>query len=197
MRSPRPKRRRSSEQAEKQVEKKDQKPADKRKVIARRPAKIKLSSYDRLYIDANRDGDLTNDPVLKPMKNPPWNLIPGNRSRFAVVWGRVQQQPPPAEKERMAFEVARIDIDYGPGVGVQPFKIFPWFILTANEQTPALRFAAATARKGTIQIGKSKCEALLMQRALPAVSITRRRRSIWRRRTVREVPCCWAAVRRR
>ncbi len=148
---------------EKIAEKKNEKAVAKKRAIARRPVVIKPSSYDRLHIDANRDNDLTNDPVLKPMKDPPWKLIPGNVGPMAFL---ASGRRPPSEKERMAFEPAAIDVDYGPGVGVRPFKVFPWFILTSNQETPTLRFAAATARKGTIKIGKTEYDALLTQQVL-------------------------------
>ena len=144
-------------------EKKDQKSDAKKRAAAARPVTIKLSSYDRLYINANRDGDLTNNAVIKPMKNPPWNLIPGYGGYaargilVASLNGRAVQRPQ-SEKERQAFELAAINVDYGPGVGVRPLKIFPWFILNNGEKAPTLRFAAATARKGTITIGKVEYE---------------------------------------
>jgi hypothetical protein len=132
--------------SETKTEKKDEKPGAK-KPDTRHPVNPRLSSYDRLYLDANRDGDLTNDPVLKPMKDPPWKFMPGY-----------------TYKERMAFELAKIDVDYGPGMGVRPFSVFPWFIVSENEKRPiVVRFAAATARKGTIRLGKDKYDALLMQ----------------------------------
>jgi hypothetical protein len=126
--------------------------ADAKDAKAKKPAKRhavnpKLSSYDRLYFDANRDGDLTNDPLLKPMKHPPWKSFPGY-----------------TYKERMAFELAKLDVDYGPGVGVRPFSVFPWIMVNEGEQRPmAMRFAAPVVRKGTIRIGKDEYEALLMQ----------------------------------
>ena len=94
------------------------KPAEK-KPEKRHAADRKLSSYDRLYIDANRDGDLTNDPLLKPMKDPPWKFFPGYDF-----------------KERMAFELAKIAVDCGPGIGVRPFPVFPWFMVSGDEKRP-------------------------------------------------------------
>jgi hypothetical protein len=150
---------------EKSAEKKDEKPTSKKKAETRRPATPKPSSYDRLYIDANRDGDLTNDPVIKPMKNPPWNMMPSNMSRFVLVAARQRQRLSP-ETERMAFELASIDIDYGPGVGVRPFKVLSWFTLSEGQKTPLMRFAAGTARTGTIKIGEAEYEARLTQDVL-------------------------------
>ena len=84
---------------------------------AKKPAKpeARLSRYDRLYIDLNRDFDLTNDPVQKPMKTPPWQSLPH--------W---------MPQERMAFDYLDIPVDYGPGVGVRPFRILAW--LTLDEE---------------------------------------------------------------
>jgi hypothetical protein len=127
-----------------------------------RTVDLKLSSYDRLYFDANRDLDLTNDPVLKPMKDPSWKSFP------AFVY-----------RERMAFESARIDVDYGTGVGVRPFRIFPWLVLGEREDTPNACFAAAVARKGTIQIGKDKYEVLLVQEGLDTCRFDRGSTSVY------------------
>jgi hypothetical protein len=125
----------------------DAKNAKGKKPDKRHAVSAKLSSYDRLYLDANRDGDLTNDPVLKPMKDPPWKFFPGYEY-----------------KERMAFESANIGVDYGPGVGVRPFPIFAWFMVTGDEKRPtALRCTAVAARKGTIRLGKDEYDATLMQ----------------------------------
>jgi hypothetical protein len=128
------------------AEKADARDAKAKKPDKRRSVKSKLSSYDRLYFDANRDGDLTNDPVLKPMKDPPWKLFPG------YVF-----------KERMAFDLAKVDVDYGPGIGKRPFSIFPWFMVSDEKRPTAMRFAAATARKGTIRLGKDEYDAVLLQ----------------------------------
>jgi len=105
-----------------------------------------LVRYDRLYFDANRDLDLTNDPVLKPMKHSPWKSIPGYGFRG-----------------RMAFELASIDVNYGPGIGVRPFRIFPWFVISEGAAFPTMQFAATVAHKGTVKIGKDEYDALLVQ----------------------------------
>jgi hypothetical protein len=108
-----------------------------------------LSSYDRLYFDRNGDLDLTNDPVLKPMKDPPWQAL-----------------PPWKLKERVAFEYLDIDVDYGPGLGVQPFRMLPWFAITENGKYSTLYFVSTVARQGRIAIGKHEYDALLAQPGL-------------------------------
>ena len=112
-----------------------------------------LSPYDRLYIDLNRDLDLTNDPVLKRMKDPPWQAL-----------------PPWKVKQRAAFEYVNIDVDYGPGLGVRPFRILPWLTVDEDEGQPhsTMHFVATAARQGRIHIGKHECDALLAQPYLVA-----------------------------
>jgi hypothetical protein len=107
----------------------------------------KRSRYDRLYIDLNHDGDLTNDPVLRPMKSPPWDALP-------TWWGC---------KEKMAFEYLDLPVDYGPGIGVRPFRVLPWLTLEGDQDHPqaTMHFVAATARKGRVRIGSHDYNALL------------------------------------
>jgi hypothetical protein len=107
-----------------------------------------LSGYDRLYFDVNNDLDLTNDTVLKPMKNPPWSsLIRGGC------------------KEQTAFEYLNLDFDYGPEIGKRPFKIMPWFTASEydNKTYYAMSFVATAAREGIIQMGEHKYDAILAQ----------------------------------
>jgi hypothetical protein len=105
-----------------------------------------LSKYDRLYIDLNRDLDLTNDPVVVPMKDAPWENLP----------------PWPVE-EKMAFENLNLDFDFGPGVGIKPFRVFPWLSISEKGKSATMHFVAVSARKGQITIGKRKYDALLAQ----------------------------------
>jgi hypothetical protein len=107
----------------------------------------KQSPYDRLFIDVNRNLDLTDDPVLKLMKDPPWQAL-----------------PPWQVKERTAFECMRVDVDFGPGVGVRPFCIFPWLTVLDDGDHPCMmHFVATTARRGRIRVGKHEYDALLAQ----------------------------------
>ena len=110
----------------------------------------KRSPYDRLYVDLNRDLDLTNDRVLKPMEAPPWNGLP--------------QWP---VKERMAFEYLDLDVDYGPGLGVRPFRVLPWLAVSVNPSNGAVSntmyFVATVARQGRIRFGQHAYDALLVQ----------------------------------
>ena len=135
---------------EEKQEKKDAEKVAKQKTSEKaRPASPKPSSYDRLYIDANRDLDLTNDPVVKPMKDPPWQAL-----------------PPWQLKERAAFDYVNINVDYGPGVGVRPFRVLPWLTggdVGGENTSYMMHFVATVARQGRIRIGKHECDALLAQ----------------------------------
>lgn len=147
------------------VHEKKEKKADKTKATAKRRAAAtprKLSSYDRLVIDTNRDDDLTNDPVVKPMKNPPWNFIPNANYSYTQIDG----VPPPTPTEWQAFDTASVDIDYGQGIGVKPFRLFSWFSTDDAQKNPTMRFAAGTARSGTVRIGTTEYNAFLTQRVL-------------------------------
>lgn len=115
-------------------------------------SKAKLSSYDRMYIDVNCDGDLTNDPVLRPMKSPPWDALPD-------WWDPI---------EKMAFAYFDLKVDYGPGIGVRPFRLFPWLTLSGShgKTQAAMHFIATRVREGRIRIGSKEYDAILSQGAL-------------------------------
>jgi hypothetical protein len=122
--------------------------ADKGKPAKRAPPEPKLSRYDRLYIDLNRDLDLRNDPVHKPMKAPPWRML----SFWTVA-------------ERMAFDYVDIPVDYGPGIGVRPFRVLPWLTISTDEGHTyrTMHFVATVARQGRIRVGGHAYQALLAQ----------------------------------
>ena len=100
--------------------------------------------YDRLYFDLNRDLDLTNDPVLKPMKDPP--------SAVAV----------PSGDKQVVFDYLSVQFDYGPKVGARPFRILPRLMMF-DEKRGYLFFLATVARKGKIRVGTREYEAILAQ----------------------------------
>jgi hypothetical protein len=123
----------------------ENKPAAKKSLP---PKDLVLSKYDRLYFDLNHNLDLTDDPVLKPMRDPPWQAL-----------------PPWSAKEKMVFDYLDVAIDYGHGIGVRPFRIMPW--LTSDEyqgqKSQTMHFVATTAREGRIRLGKHEFLALLGQ----------------------------------
>ena len=132
----------SSESSEKAAPRDAKKEGTDEKPLKEAP----LSSYDRLYFDLNHDLDLTNDPVLKPLKDAPWESLP----------------PWPVE-EKAAFEYLNVDFDYGPGIGVRPFRILPWLLVGEKRTVHTMYFVATTMREGRIRIGKREYDALLAQ----------------------------------
>ena len=105
-----------------------------------------LSRYDRLYFDINHDLDLTNDPVLKPLANAPWGSL-----------------PPWSVEEKMAFDYLDLPFDYGPGVGMKPFRILPWLSVSEKGKYTTMHFVAVAARQGQIRIHDHFYVALLAQ----------------------------------
>jgi hypothetical protein len=116
---------------------------------------VKTSTYDRLYFDANGDLDLTNDPVLKPLKDFPWGAV--------HTYGDA----------RTGFEHLEIKLDLGPDAGICPLRLLTWFTTyhLGNQKQSALYLLPAVARRGKIQIGTQQFNALLAQ---PPYSITGR-----------------------
>ena len=102
--------------------------------------------YDRLYFDANRDLDLTNVAVLRPLAAPPRGAIPEGYSARQIV----------------AFDYLTVAFDHGPGVGARPFRVLPRLVV-GDDQYAAVQFVATVARKGTIRIGQDEYTATLAQ----------------------------------
>jgi hypothetical protein len=61
-----------------------------------------------------------------------------------------------------AFDWLDLPIDYGPPVGVRPFRVLPRLIVQ-DEKYAAVYFVAATCREGHIQIGPREYDAVLAQ----------------------------------
>ncbi len=100
--------------------------------------------FDRLYFDANRDLDLTNDPVLQPMENPP------TPSDLMGGWG-----------QSIIFRPLSIPFDFGPEYGRRPVEVLPRFHW--GDDRLSMYFVATEARKGRIQIGRRRYSAVLAQ----------------------------------
>ena len=122
--------------------------AEEKVAPAKSPAEKKpnVPKYDRLYIDLNRDLDLKNDPVVKLTK----------------------EQKFPAESVPNAYRVfddVNIDVDYGPGTGIRPFRILPCFVAYEYDHKTytQMNFIPVTARQGRIKIGSHEYDALLAQ----------------------------------
>lgn len=111
-------------------------------------------NYDVLYIDLNGDRDLTNDPPLRVMKDPPPLLasITGNRS--LVVFDPLEFKPTGAQASE-----------------AQPVRYVPWLItyqqplapglLRAITQRASLMVTPTTVRTGRIRIAETWYRAAL------------------------------------
>ncbi|MBN1590679.1 MAG: hypothetical protein JW888_14290 [Pirellulales bacterium] len=95
--------------------------------------------YDRFYFDADRNLDLTNDPVLRPMKDPPQGA--------ALPW---------SSKQTVPFDYLNVDFDYGPELGQRPLEMIPRFVINEYQDTEyaSLAFVPTVGRRGWIKIGR-------------------------------------------
>ncbi|MGA2797750.1 MAG: hypothetical protein ABSE63_09240 [Thermoguttaceae bacterium] len=101
--------------------------------------------YDRLYFDMNHDLDLTNDPQLGSINDSPNSIQP-----VYSWWGK-----------NIVFPALHIPFDFGPDYGTRPVEILPR--LCINDDQHNMFFVASEARRGTIQIGARRFQAILMQ----------------------------------
>ncbi len=111
------------------------------------------AGYDRLYFDANRDLDLTNDrPVGLDRKPWPEGLWPGNAN------------------DSRRFEELSVPMDFGPGYGVQPVKILPYFTLakdaSGKDAGAGIIFINSAVHAGSIKSGQKEFDAVLAQQYL-------------------------------
>ncbi len=103
------------------------------------------TGHDRLYFDADRDLDLTNDGVLTALDKPPARNFPSWSVKYGVYFNDIW-----------------VDMDYGRELGIRPFRVLPWFLHTEKGYA-ALFFVATEAWKGRIRIAGRPYEALLAQ----------------------------------
>src|SRR5208283_652113 len=89
----------------------------------------------------------TNDPVVVPMKDPPWDALPP----YSDSGGKTM------------FDYLSVTFDYGPGIGAKPFQILPWFMASEDGEHGAMFFVSTVAREGTIWIGTHSYAALMAQ----------------------------------
>jgi hypothetical protein len=100
---------------------------------------------ERLYFDLNQDGDLTNDPFVKPMKDPP-------------EWSRYKGE----ELTEVIFNYLAIQFDHGSPSGKQPFVVLPC-LNTWRQEHSDLCLIATEARKGKFKIGSKGFAVYLSQ----------------------------------
>ncbi len=101
--------------------------------------------YDRLYFDSNHDLDLTNDPVVGPMKDPP------PISRYSSTSSRIT-----------VFDYLTVSFDWGPPIGKLRVKLMPCLTAWSNDRG-YMRFILPEARKGELRIGEQQFEVVLSQ----------------------------------
>ncbi len=104
---------------------------------------VVTGKYDRLYFDANRDLDLTNDPVVEPM---------ADQSKLGTTSSGV------------VFEAVSVPVKEADGLGPSPLEVLP----RLRQQSSArsfMAFSITTARRGTIELGGEKYTAILTQPA--------------------------------
>lgn len=99
--------------------------------------------YDRLYLDLNRDLDLTNDAPLLPRKRTPAWAPVINDGTARVTY----------------FENVSIPFDFGPA-GKRPVEILPRLIIT-REGRREMDFLTTKVRRGQIEIAGRPYEAVL------------------------------------
>ncbi len=100
--------------------------------------------YNRLYFDANRDLDLTNDPVVEPMADA----------------SRVGSSPP-----GVVFDVLRVPVQEADDLGTSPLEVLPQLRLQSSMRA-SMAFSVTAARRGTVELGGDKYTALLTQPAI-------------------------------
>lgn len=103
------------------------------------------TGYDRLYLDLDRDNDLTNDQPLTSMKEPPTGARPS--------W-QVEQM--------VFFDYAHVRFEFGPNLGSRPVRLLPRLAVSESGHA-ALTFVATEARGGEIQIGPHRYDLVLGQ----------------------------------
>jgi hypothetical protein len=104
--------------------------------------------HDRLYFDANRDLDLTNDPVLTLMKDPPAG---------AFSSGDEDQD----DYERI-FDYLDIEFGHGAEQETGPLRLLPK-LWSYDPEYAHLAFVPTVVRKGNIRIGSQEYSAILAQ----------------------------------
>jgi hypothetical protein len=111
---------------------------------------LKSDGYDRLYFDANRDLDLTNDPPLQLSKNA-WP---------AGLWSY-------QSAKGLQFEELSLPMDFGPGYGMQPVKILPFVFINKDQSEKAVSavvmFVPSAFREGRIRIADKQYDVMLAQ----------------------------------
>jgi len=101
------------------------------------------NGYDRLYFDHNCDLDLTNDTPLASLQNPPDGALLGYSST----------------EQEVCFESVEVTFDFG-SADKRAIEIMPRLMIRQGGRSE-LSFIATKVRKGQIDIGGARYDALL------------------------------------
>lgn len=99
--------------------------------------------YDRMYIDTNFNGDLTDNPYQTPMKDVPQKVLMGIGD----------------SGQEVCFEPVTLRVAPGDGPGHQ-IEVIPRVLVYDADRSFVL-FTATKVRQGTIEIGGQKLTAVL------------------------------------
>jgi len=100
------------------------------------------TGYDRLYFDCNCNGDLSDEKPLRSLKDPP---------RAALMqYSSTELQ--------VCFESFELTFDYG-SAGIHAVEFMAR--LMAHDRYPRLTFFATKLRRGEVEVGDTKYDALL------------------------------------
>jgi hypothetical protein len=115
--------------------------------------------YNRLYFDANRNLDLTDDLPLGLSK----------KSWPAGLWRQSADRSPSTDYDRL-FEELDVPMDFGSGYGVQKVKMLPLLRVnkryTDDDISAAIMFIPLSFRAGQIKIADKKFDVVLAQQHL-------------------------------
>lgn len=112
------------------------------------PKTKKPVTFDRLYIDLNGDLDLTNDPVVMPRQD--------KTAPCPEFW---------RDSPILFFDDIAFELDFGSELGVRRVAVVPRLMTGESDGKTyaSMFFVFPIARKGKIEIGSQKYEALLAQ----------------------------------
>lgn len=115
--------------------------------VANAEAAKLAAKYDTLYFDANRDSDLTNDPVRKVGKKRPTGL-------FSLGGGSSGTQ---------IFDFVQVKREGDAQAGEGPVKLLPWLNIQSRRQAYFI-LMSTVVRKGNIRIAGQDYEAMMGNR---------------------------------
>jgi hypothetical protein len=104
--------------------------------------------YDLLYLDADKDLDLSDDPPSRSSRT----------KRPEGLWPNGNDE----NRKLYVFEEMSLPLDFGPETGMRPVRILPLLFFN-GDATATLMFVALSCRAGRIEIGGRQFDAILAQ----------------------------------